>query len=186
VNVVSNGCSGSDEIFISMLADPIVDLGADETLCEGSTKVLYASSPNSTYIWQDGSVKDYYYVTSSGTYSVSVTNTCSTIADTVYIMMEDCNCSMFVPNAFSPVRDEINDVFIPVSSCGWRDFDLKIYDRWGKMLFESQDCTIGWDGLYRGELVTQGVYSYIFHYTLDTRSNIKQVAYGYVVVLPQP
>ncbi|MPM33862.1 hypothetical protein SDC9_80443 [bioreactor metagenome] len=186
VFVSMNGCSGDDDIFITMLQDPFVDLGADEVLCEGLTKVLYASFPASDYVWQDGSAYDFYYVTSSGTYSVSVSNSCGTVSDTAEITFIDCDCSVFIPSAFSPTRDEINDKFLPVSTCGWRKFDLMIYNRWGKMLFRSQDGEAGWDGLYDGELVPQGIYTYVLHYTKDTPDNIAEVTYGYVMVLTQP
>jgi len=185
VLVTANGCTGSDEIQISLLEDPVVFLGEDEILCDGNTKVLYTSFPGSTYLWQNGSTSEHYYVTASGIYSVSVTNQCSTATDSITVTMIDCNCSVFIPNSFSPARDAVNDIFIPISSCGWRMFDFKIYDRWGKLLFESQDGTVGWDGFYEGEQVAQGVYTYIFHYTIDNRDNLKEVAYGFIMVLPQ-
>jgi gliding motility-associated-like protein len=185
VLVTMNGCTGEDDIYISMLEDPVVSLGDDEVLCEGNTKVLYAAFPGASYLWQDGSVNEYYYVTASGLYAVGVSNQCGTVTDSVFITMIDCNCSVFIPNSFTPAQDNMNDIFVPISTCGWKSFDLKIYDRWGKLLFESQDETLGWDGFYHGEQVPQGVYTYIFHYIKDTRDNIKEVAYGFIVVLPQ-
>ena len=73
-----------------------------------------------------------------------------------------------VPNAFTPSRagpgtassNPIqNDIFLPKVE-GVSQFNMKIYNRWGELLFESNDRTEGWDGYYNGVLMPQGVYVY--------------------------
>lgn len=76
-----------------------------------------------------------------------------------------------VPNAFTPSPNgptggaggggnSVNDVFLPVAK-GIVDFQMQIYDRWGNLIFESKDKTIGWDGYDRnGNLLPAGVYVY--------------------------
>ncbi|NDK56472.1 PKD domain-containing protein [Pontibacter fetidus] len=70
----SKGCSATDIIRINHLPLPIVNLGPDETLCSGDTKLLTATFPNSTYLWQDGSTNPTFVVTEAGKYWVDVTN----------------------------------------------------------------------------------------------------------------
>lgn len=66
---------------------------------------------------------------------------------------------VYIPNAFSPNGDGLNDVF-GVKGHGVTEFDLKVYDRWGEMIFQSSDPNLGWDGTYKGRLAQHGVYVY--------------------------
>jgi CHU_C Type IX secretion signal domain len=73
--------------------------------------------------------------------------------------------TVFIPDAFCPTGK--NKIFMPVgvyiSSLG---YDLSILNRWGDLLFESKDPSIGWDGTYKGgKVVQQGVYVYLLTYT---------------------
>ncbi len=86
-----------------------------------------------------------------------------------------------MPNAFSPNGDGTNDYFIPAIDC-YLGFDLVIYDRWGQLMFESEDMnTLGWDGRLDGELAQQDVYIYEFNY-ITSRGFEKQIQ-GTVVLL---
>lgn len=68
---------------------------------------------------------------------------------------------IFIPNAFTPYNnDGINDVFIPVMM-GIRWFNMKIFDRWGELIFESDNPEYGWDGTYKGAKPKQDVYVYV-------------------------
>lgn len=72
---------------------------------------------------------------------------------------------LVVPNAFTPrggnlvSPNELNDVFLPLTD-GATKYSLKIFSRWGELLFESNDPAKGWDGYHRGQLCTQDVYVY--------------------------
>ena len=71
----------------------------------------------------------------------------------------------YVPNTFTPDGDDYNETFQPVFTSGYDPFDfhLMIFNRWGELIFESYDASIGWDGTYGGkangaELVKDGTY----------------------------
>jgi gliding motility-associated-like protein len=68
----------------------------------------------------------------------------------------------YVPNSFTPDNNEFNEVFLPVFSDNLvlSDFELRITNRWGELLFVSQNPTVGWNGTYGGKLVQDGVYVY--------------------------
>ncbi|MEJ8757701.1 gliding motility-associated C-terminal domain-containing protein [Pontibacter sp. H259] len=75
VTLTSNkGCSTTDVIRINHLPIPVINLGPDETLCSGDTKLLNATYPNSTYLWQDGSTNPTFLITEPGRFWVDVTN----------------------------------------------------------------------------------------------------------------
>jgi len=73
------------------------------------------------------------------------------------------NCPTYeLPNVFTPNGDNNNDFFIPFPYRQVESIDLKIYDRWGVLVFETTDPDIMWDGRDRnsGKLCTDGVYYY--------------------------
>ena len=79
------------------------------------------------------------------------------------------NCKVYVPNAFSPNDDGINDEFLPLpgSDCIISDYQMNIYDRNGSLVFQSKSSAEGWNGKHRGEPAPIAVYYYVFQYTLN-------------------
>lgn len=68
---------------------------------------------------------------------------------------------IFIPNAFTPYNnDGLNDTFIPVMM-GIKWFNMKIFDRWGELIFETDNPEEGWDGTYKGAKPKQDVYVYV-------------------------
>ncbi|MCO5258569.1 MAG: gliding motility-associated C-terminal domain-containing protein [Crocinitomicaceae bacterium] len=70
----------------------------------------------------------------------------------------------FVPNTFTPDGNEFNNSFQPVITTGIdvQNYSLKIYNRWGELIFESRDVNVGWDGTYykTGEMSPDGTYTW--------------------------
>lgn len=85
----------------------------------------------------------------------SVTNLINVVDDLIY----------YVPNSFTPDGDEFNNVFKPIFHSGFdsNDYELLIFNRWGEVVFESHDSSIGWDGTdFLGrEKSPDGTYSWI-------------------------
>ena len=81
---------------------------------------------------------------------------------------EDCPCSVYVPNAITPDGDLVNDVFKVDASCPVIDFHLEIFDRWGRMVFESYDASMHWQAGYEGNETYAGyfVQDAVYHYRL--------------------
>ncbi len=68
---------------------------------------------------------------------------------------------IYIPNAFSPNYDAINEAFQPKTT-GIKSYDIKIYNRWGELVFSGNQKQAGWDGKFRNTPVADGVYFYIF------------------------
>jgi|GEM_PF-2543215 len=64
---------------------------------------------------------------------------------------------LFIPTAFSPNHDGLNDVFLPLGT-HIIDYQMQIFSRWGELIFESNDINKGWDGTLKGQLLTAGEY----------------------------
>jgi gliding motility-associated-like protein len=68
---------------------------------------------------------------------------------------------IYVPTAFTPNRDGLNDQF-KVLPVGIRSFDfVAVYDRWGKLIFQTTNYHVGWDGTFRGALLSTGTFVYV-------------------------
>lgn len=79
---------------------------------------------------------------------------------------------VFVPTAFSPNKDGLNETFLPVT-LAVKDFEMKIYNRWGEHIFTTTNPAIGWDGTYKGVESPLGVYAFIVTFT-DSENNSYQ------------
>lgn len=120
----------------------------------------------------------------STTYTISVTDTFGCVLTaTVYIKVGELKCDepfVFIPNAFTPNGDGINDVVF-VRSEILEDFVFMIYNRWGQKLFETTDQKVGWDGTFEGKPCQAGAYDYYFKGTcidqqeLELKGNITLV-----------
>lgn len=73
---------------------------------------------------------------------------------------------IFIPNAFTPDGDGLNDIFIPVSS-GVQNLEMQIFDRWGQLVFSSSNVVRGWDGSKAGSnyYAEAGIYHYLIKVT---------------------
>lgn len=99
---------------------------------------------------------------------------------------KDCACEIFVPNVFSPNGDSKNDVFkaIPGTSCSLTQFSLKVFDRFGALVFETTSAEEGWDGNYKGKNAPQATYVYVVQYELtDDSKKLPKVASGELALI---
>jgi len=98
---------------------------------------------------------------------------CDSIIET-FLTTKNCDINIYVPNAFSPNGDGINDIF-KISSLGIKAFNIKIYNRWGQIVFETEDLNMGWNGKKNNNDSNQGVYVYVINYIniKDEDLNIK-------------
>ena len=88
----------------------------------------------------------------------------------------------FIPTAFTPNGDGLNDLFKVQANFVPNTFEMSIFNRKGELMFLSQDMGIGWDGQFRGQTLPSGVYVCIIKYT-DSQGNI-QKKQGQVMLLP--
>jgi gliding motility-associated-like protein len=98
-----------------------------------------------------------------GEYTVRLvaTNSITGCADTLdynYVIID--SVVMFIPNAFTPNSDGIND-FFKVTDRNFETFSIWIYNRWGQLVFQSMDPRFGWDGKLNGENLPSGSYPYL-------------------------
>lgn len=168
LTITVNGCSASDDVLVSFDQFPPASfsLGRDTIICEGDVIVLRAGNQQgNTYLWQDGSTSNTLSVDDAGVYYVTVSNDCGSVADTIEVSLDPCIvCGVYVPTAFSPNGDGVNDFLYPLSNCEITEYRFLIYNRWNELLFESNIPGIGWDGNYKGSAQPLDTYIYSVSY----------------------
>src|SRR5206468_11989077 len=114
----------------------------------------------------NGTISSYVAIDQEGSYTITATdvNGCQKTFTTHIIKQNCAECEAYVPGAFTPNGDGLNDIFRAKLTCFASYFHCRIFDRWGKQVFESSDIRQGWDGTYKGQKMIQGAYVYIVNY----------------------
>jgi gliding motility-associated-like protein len=163
VVVSSSGCSSSDSVHVRTLAG--VDLGSDVNLCNFLSVTIAAPDlDGATYSWSTGQTTPTIEVTEPGTYFVNVLFGPCSLTDTMVVEGGYGSPALYVPNSFTPNKDALNDVFY-AEGTDITSFRMRIFDRWGELLFETTDINDGWDGIYKGEKVPNDVYVVVTDHT---------------------
>ncbi|CAN5634620.1 hypothetical protein BH11BAC2_BH11BAC2_14330 [soil metagenome] len=153
------------EIVWSKVIAP--DLGSDLFLCDNESIVLKSTPCDScNYLWSNGSIADAIEVEAAGIYWLKITNNdgCS-VTDSVLLQRSKCECDVYLPNAFTPNEDGLNENFQPFSYCDFNNYQFKIYNRWGQKVFDSGAVGEGWNGQLDDRPAPEGVYVYSLNYT---------------------
>lgn len=104
-------------------------------------------------------------------------------ANSPLFLQEEYLCQFFVPNVFSPNGDGVNDIFLPQSNCALSEYELQVYNRWGRQVFLSQDIDQGWDGKAKGEVMPPDVYVYFLTYTFADSLAQQEILTGDVSII---
>jgi gliding motility-associated-like protein len=161
-----------------------------ELICAYDTFRLKALKfDNSTYIWEPKSVfgalenEEEEQASILGLYTQKNTLVKMTIVneygcfntDSIYVLTQPC-CDMFLPNAFSPNADGVNDYFLALTEQGQWITTMDVYDRWGGLVYRRQHNDKGWDGKYPdGRIANVGTYMYFIRYNCtDSKTYFKK------------
>jgi gliding motility-associated-like protein len=96
-----------------------------------------------------------------GTYEVEITYQTCTKKFSVNIGDYE---KLQMPNIFTPNNDGRNETFAPMEMCGVASGMLKIYNRWGQLIYETSEIGKGWNGMVNGSKSSDGVYYYLVEY----------------------
>jgi gliding motility-associated-like protein len=90
----------------------------------------------------------------------------------------------YVPNAFTPDGDDHNNLFKPVFSAGYSvdKYSFMIFNRWGEVIYETQDIAAGWDGTYKGLPSQEGVYTWKIQF-MKSNNAFREMEVGHVTLL---
>ena len=181
------GCSESDPATVKLvvMARPFVSLGKDTTFCDKDGELLLEPGDiYSYYEWNDGSTESSLRVSEKGSYSVTITDEFGCTNSDEITIKSFC-CKITYPNIFMVDLGGRNAEFQLVDDGCVIKSTLKVYDRWGNKVYESNEGLESWDGKFNGRYVEQGVYTFVFNYTaLDEDENeFEEVIAGDVTVI---
>lgn len=172
------GCETLDEVTTLVQPATVLELGNDTSLCTDEPFRIFAAGKFSSYVWQDGTTGSFYDIDTSGKYYVTATNEFGcTISDTINVSLYPLD-RPFIPNAFSPNRDLVNDVWKIPGLLPVPEFTLEVYSHWGMRVFETTDVNFTWDGIFNGKPLQDGVYIYVIR-TKDCKG-FDRIYKGYV------
>lgn len=171
-----DGCTVADQVTIIFTA-PVtaINLGPDQGICPDGSVMLDATLPGANYLWSTGSTQPVLKVDRPGTYSVAVEGMCIHAADTIVISEGRCRPTAYIPNAFTPDGDGINDLFAPVVDGPIDSWEFMVFNRWGQCIFTSSTPNGAWNGTFQGMESPVGVYAWNLHYTSVTDIGVVQV-----------
>lgn len=190
----TNGCFIQDSIFINVTAvNPlnVVASASQYNVLSGTTVVLDGiPSGMASYTWTPTTglstpnlQSTNALITNSIIYTLTVSDGDCSKSDTVEIKVYEVICDdpyVFIPNAFTPNGDNNNDVLY-VRGIWIEKMIFRIFDRWGEMVFESENPANGWDGTFRGKKLDPDVYDYYLDVTCI--GGLKSITKGNVTLM---
>lgn len=174
VSVTSpTGCAWSDStlVDVSQMGSNAVSASVDQDLVLPGTTVQLQAIPGNavSYAWQPAdAVSDptianpTAVVHETTTFIVTISDGTCTAKDSVTVKVHELVCDdpdIFVPDAFTPNGDGQNDILL-VRGRHISKIEFRVFDRWGELVFVTEDQTEGWDGSYKGKPVDPAVYVY--------------------------
>ena len=156
-----------DSILVNVSNYPVLDsVWANDTIIyigettqlnvETNSNILWSTNENMSTISVSPEISTKYYI-------IIYNNYCE-VEDSIYIKVKDVFCDkrkIFIPTAFSPNGDLINDNYKIKDDDGIiTEFKIEIFNRFGQKIYSSEDINNSWDGYFNGELLSPQVFDY--------------------------
>ncbi|MFK8005015.1 MAG: gliding motility-associated C-terminal domain-containing protein [Saprospiraceae bacterium] len=154
------------------MPSPELFLGNDTSFCDGNTLAL--ESNFSETIWQGNEESSFFEVLESGIYTAEISDENCTTYDSIKVDFLDCEQCFDVPNAFTPNGDRINDTFFPQMKCFdfLIDYQLQIFNRWGELVFKTENINESWNGKKNGKAQSTDVFVWKLIYSFEKNGKI--------------
>ncbi|TNE81799.1 MAG: hypothetical protein EP332_02305 [Bacteroidetes bacterium] len=168
----SQGCSSWDTLLVQYADEPELSLMPSYWLCPGENLALIKAQRNVSYQYLNPQGQLVNRVDSAGKYTLIASNACTqkSLEFEVFTTTQE-NCELYFPNAFSPDLNQLNDAYpfdfldtTLYGPCMLQEYSLRIYSRWGELIFETTEPTEHWDGTFKGIPVESGVFLYYAQY----------------------
>lgn len=158
-------CYRADSSYVSFHDYPIPDADKRLEFCKESMGVIDLNAgPGHHFLWLgSGNTGQIHTINEPGIYYVKVFNEYNCAAVDTVEVVDICPPRVFVPNIFSPNKDGQNDV-LTIYGKYFTAYKLTIFNRWGEVIYYSEDPFQSWDGTYLGEPMPNGVYPWILYY----------------------
>lgn len=172
--------------YVEVVENDLPQLPEDTVICQEGRIDLRVAGPNISVVWNDETTTSNYIITKPGLYTATISNGICSFTDSLLVEQVNCEeCITYAPNAFTPNGDGRNDIFIITPICdadGYLElYDLRIFDKWGRKVFETQSPEVGWDGKNAKH---KGVYTYTLEYRFSSERETKtRIKRGFITLL---
>jgi gliding motility-associated-like protein len=155
------GCQADTSINVSFLANPAFIL-KDTTICTFKHQSIMLTAPSgfSQYTWNGGTGQQTYLVSQPQKLRLTVTDANGCQATQDIKIVEQCP-EIYIPNAFTPNHDGINDTWAIAGLENDQTAEVQVMNRYGIRIFKSKGYNTPWDGKYGNQKIAAGVYYYI-------------------------
>lgn len=168
---IEHGCQSTDSVTVVSVLPPSNFLSEHITKCMNKEVTLMPSENFSAYKWSNGSTAANITVLDGGLYWLDATDINGCIGrDSINVVDSMCPVYFYIPSAFTPNGDGLNDIFRPTFAGSLSGYHLSIYNRWGSIVFDSKNPSDGWNGTSKGYDQPIGVYIWICSYSLDGKA----------------
>ncbi len=163
VRNTQTGCVGRSSTQVGERPPPAFSLTELASLCEGDQGQVQLSAngaPGFQYLWLNrNDTTKAITVAQAGSYTVQVTDPLGCTATGLARVLNQCEPRVNVPEAFTPNNDGVNDV-LQVFTAYVTDYEFRIYNRWGEVIFATNNPEQKWDGTYKGTTYPSMLYPY--------------------------
>jgi len=176
LTVTKNGCLYRDTIWMEKRYLPEFRVLNDTVICNDDSLHFSFADSTSTYLWNDVRTSHEFVTSDTGLVTLLASNHCGVFTDTLYLSKRECECRVYVPNAFTPDADQLNDLFGIEYICDMYSFEFVLRDRWGHEVYSTKDPLFRWNGKRANGLRhPQGVYVWEMRYDAQLRENGSRV-----------
>jgi gliding motility-associated-like protein len=163
---VTDACGGifRDTIIVGSNPPILFDAGPDRVKCENDPVQLTGTPGFARYLWNNNDTTSTITVDKAGLYWLQVTDDNGCVGKKfVTVSLKECSL-FYIPNAFTPNHDGLNDIFKPVISGNLVHYSFAVYNRYGQKVFESTNLSQGWDGSFYNRKNLIGVFVWTCSY----------------------
>ncbi len=164
IGIVSGCATFPSFLNVDVKPTPRPDLGEDAVICTDLLEINLDAGDYDTYRWQDNTSSNPFQVSEGGDFWVSVIDEFGCEGTDSLTLIQQCPTDLYIPNVFSPNGDNQNDEF-RILGGDIKTMHLRVFNRWGELMFETTNLEQGWDGNYMGtEIAPAGVYIFKLNY----------------------
>jgi hypothetical protein len=163
------GCRTEGDILVDFYPFHDFTILGEKTPCFGEkAEISLQNVQNNQQIrWNTGSTDSKINIETDGWYKVTVTEGTCQKTDSIEVHFTHCDsCKVYAPTVFK-IDADVNGQFTLQSNCTITALDLRILDRWGNLVFQTNQPDFRWDGYWRGKVVTQGIFIFEAIMTLE-------------------
>lgn len=163
-------CQERDTVILDFIPKTVFTLSEDTAICKGDTLNIHGRfiGDSFVYYWNNQYLDTTVKISDEGIYGFTLVDRCEEVDYSFEVNSVWCNCEVYVPNAFSPNKDGINESFGASFNCPIQNYYMVIYSLWGERIFESHNTSVKWDGTFKGEPCQSDLYLYrIMYNNLD-------------------